>query len=225
MIWGVVDGTLQPIARPENVQEAVYNGHKRQHALKWQYVSTPDGLIFLYGPEDGAKHDITVWKASGIAEWSRQHAHTAAGEPLNLYGDKGYSMGSGIITPFKGNRIEPKEDLFNRITSKYRITVEWSIGMIPLLFPRFRDKHWQRAGLSAIGQDYKVAALIRNALTCYASCETTIYMRCSPPTLEEYFSGHSIPPEESSSQESLTEHSHGEEEETLATGQAHDPDA
>ena len=195
VVWGAVDGTVRPIARPEVWQEAMYNGHKRQHALKWQYVTTPDGLIFLFGPDDGARHDITVWKDSGIAAWSLQHARSTTGEPLNLYGDKGYAQGPGLMTPFRGNAedIEPKDELFNRVMSKYRITVEWSIGTIPVLFPRFRDKQWQRVGLSAVGQDYKVGALIRNALTCYADSQVGIYMNCSPPTLDEYFSGHRIP--------------------------------
>ena len=36
-----VDGTVRPIARPGEQQRAVYNGHKRVHALKFQSVA-PD---------------------------------------------------------------------------------------------------------------------------------------------------------------------------------------
>ena len=46
-----VDGTVRPICRPAEHQRAVYNGHKRVHALKFQYVALPNGLIgHLYGP-------------------------------------------------------------------------------------------------------------------------------------------------------------------------------
>ena len=36
--WGFVDGTVSPICRPQHDQRAVYNGHKRVHAIKFQSV-------------------------------------------------------------------------------------------------------------------------------------------------------------------------------------------
>ena len=49
--WGFVDGTVRPISRPCKHQRVVYNGHKRVHALKFQSVIAPNGLIAnLYGP-------------------------------------------------------------------------------------------------------------------------------------------------------------------------------
>ena len=49
--FGFVDGTVRPIARPGEQQRVVYNGHKRVHALKFQSVVLPNGLIAnLYGP-------------------------------------------------------------------------------------------------------------------------------------------------------------------------------
>ena len=42
---------LGPICRPGELQRVVYNGHKRVHALKFQCVALPNGLIGnLYGP-------------------------------------------------------------------------------------------------------------------------------------------------------------------------------
>ncbi|CAB4034506.1 Hypothetical predicted protein, partial [Paramuricea clavata] len=49
--WGFVDGTVRPIARPDQHQRTVYNGHKRVHAIKFQSVVPHNGLITnLYGP-------------------------------------------------------------------------------------------------------------------------------------------------------------------------------
>lgn len=49
--FGFVDGTVRPICRPNEHQSTVYNGHKRVHALKFQSVTIPNGLIAnLYGP-------------------------------------------------------------------------------------------------------------------------------------------------------------------------------
>ena len=49
--WGFVDWTVCPICRPGENQRVMYNGHKRVHALKFQSVVAPNGLIAnLYGP-------------------------------------------------------------------------------------------------------------------------------------------------------------------------------
>ena len=61
--WGFVDGTVRPIARPGEYQRVLYNGHKRVHALKFQSVVAPNGMIAnLYGPvgETFHKHGLFV---------------------------------------------------------------------------------------------------------------------------------------------------------------------
>ena len=49
--FGFIDGTVRAICRPQKHQRVVYNGHKRFHALKFQSVALPNGMIaHLYGP-------------------------------------------------------------------------------------------------------------------------------------------------------------------------------
>ena len=49
--FGFIDGTVRPIARPDQQQRIVYNGHKRVHSLKFQSVALPNGLIGnMYDP-------------------------------------------------------------------------------------------------------------------------------------------------------------------------------
>ena len=49
--FGFIDGTVRPICRPSVNQRIVYNGHKRLHALKFQSICVPNGLIAnLSGP-------------------------------------------------------------------------------------------------------------------------------------------------------------------------------
>ena len=49
--FGFVDGTVKQICRPGQMQRTVYNGHKRVHALKFQSVTLPNGLIAnMFGP-------------------------------------------------------------------------------------------------------------------------------------------------------------------------------
>ena len=49
--FGFIDGTVRPISRLDENQRIVHNGHKWVHALKFQSVVLPNGLIgHLYGP-------------------------------------------------------------------------------------------------------------------------------------------------------------------------------
>lgn len=49
--FGFIDGTVRPICRPGENQRTVYNGHKRIHAIKFQSIALPNGMIAqMYGP-------------------------------------------------------------------------------------------------------------------------------------------------------------------------------
>jgi len=49
--FGFIDGTVRPISRPVELQEVVFNGHKRVHSIKFQSMTVPSGLIAnLFGP-------------------------------------------------------------------------------------------------------------------------------------------------------------------------------
>ena len=50
--FGFVDGTVRPISRSERNQRILYNGHKRVHAIKFQYVVLPNAWsrANMYGP-------------------------------------------------------------------------------------------------------------------------------------------------------------------------------
>lgn len=49
--FGFIDGTVRPICSPGTNQREVYNGHKRVHALKFQSICLPNGMIAnLSGP-------------------------------------------------------------------------------------------------------------------------------------------------------------------------------
>ena len=59
--FGFIDGTVIGVCRPGQNQSLHYNGHKRKHALKFQGVLMPDGIIHdLSGPYMGINHDTTL---------------------------------------------------------------------------------------------------------------------------------------------------------------------
>lgn len=53
---GFIDGTVRKICRPQNNQRLVFNGHKRFHALKYQSITIPNGLVAnMFGPVEGTR--------------------------------------------------------------------------------------------------------------------------------------------------------------------------
>ena len=60
--WGFLDGTQMRICRPTDGQESVFNGHKRQHSLKFQSLMLPSGIIgHFHGPFEGRRHDSALY--------------------------------------------------------------------------------------------------------------------------------------------------------------------
>lgn len=56
--WGFIHGTARAINRPSKDQKAFFSGHKRFHALKYQSIMCPNGIICqLNGPYVGSRRD------------------------------------------------------------------------------------------------------------------------------------------------------------------------
>ena len=71
--WGFIDGTVRPICRPGQNQRVLYNGHKKVHALKFQSLVTPNGLIAnLFGPIEGKRHDSGMLAESNLLQQLQQ---------------------------------------------------------------------------------------------------------------------------------------------------------
>ena len=187
--WGFVDGTVRPICRPKQHQRAVYNGHKRVHALKFQSVVTPNGLIAnLFGPVEGRRHDSAMLAMSGLLEQLEQHSFSLDGQPLCIYGDPAYPHRVHLQCPFvRRPDLTDDEQALNQSMSRVRICVEWVFGDIVNFF-KFTDyKKDLKIGLSAVGKIYVACALLRNALTCLYGNNTSTFFNVKPPDLEEYF--------------------------------------
>lgn len=71
-VWGFVDGTLKLVCRPSRNQRRWYSGYKKRHTIKFQVITTPDGLIsYLVGPFEGKLGDWAAWKQSQIEQHLR----------------------------------------------------------------------------------------------------------------------------------------------------------
>lgn len=60
-IWGFIDGMFKPFCRPTEGQCLHYSSYKKSHGLKFQVITTPDGMIsHLSGPWLGPDNDLTI---------------------------------------------------------------------------------------------------------------------------------------------------------------------
>lgn len=61
---GFINGTVIDVARPGDYeeQESLYNGHKKKHAIKFQTIMAPNGLILhAADPYIGRRHDWRIF--------------------------------------------------------------------------------------------------------------------------------------------------------------------
>ena len=129
--WGFVDGTVRPVCEPGTLQRLLYNGHKRVHAIKFQSVVAPNGLIAnLFGPVEGRRHDSGMLRDSDLLTQLQLYSHSPHGDPLCIYGDLAYPLRSQLQAPFRGLHLTPLQQDFNSSVSKVRTSVEWVFGDI-----------------------------------------------------------------------------------------------
>ena len=157
--WGFIDGTVRPLCRHNKNQRFLDNGHKKIHAVKFQSVVAPNGLIAsLYGPVEGKKHDSGLLAESGLLHELSRYSFAPDGTPLCLYGDPAYPLRVHLQGPFKGANLAPPQE--ERSMSQVRVSVEWVFGDIANYFAFLDFKKNLKTGLSAVGMMYIVCALL-----------------------------------------------------------------
>ena len=185
--FGFIDGTVRPVCRPMFMQKALYNGHKRTHALKYQSVTGADGLIIdLFGPVEGSRHDSYLLHESKLLERLEGIAETMTGAPLCLYGDLAYGITRFLISPFQGASLAPQQRDFNARMSAVRETVEYGFQRISTKFAFVDFKKNQKVMLQNVGMQYRVAAILVNVHACFYGTQTATYFDVETPTPEEY---------------------------------------
>lgn len=186
-VWGFVDGTCLYSCRPTKLQRLLYSGHKRRHCLKFQAVTTPDGMISsLFGPVEGRRTDAFMISESGILG-----AHLALGGAfLNhvLYSDGGYGDVPFLRRPVRGSPPAgtPSGD-FNRAMSAVRTSVEWSFKIVHDSF-KYTDYCKQMKVLrQPVALYYMTSVLLANCRTILSrGNQISTYFNVLPPSLEEY---------------------------------------
>ena len=211
--FGFIDGTVRPISRPIINQRAVYNGHKRVHALKFQSVALPNGLIgHLYGAvgkqkfmlllffpvlkrfdsyfstilflySEGRMHDARMLALSNLYDELENFAFSPTGAEMCLYGDPAYPLRVHLQAPFRIGILTRDMQICNDSMSAVRVSVEWLFADIINYFKFLDFKKDLKIGLSQVGKMYIVCAL-----TCLYSNSTAECFGLVTPTLDQYFS-------------------------------------
>ena len=82
------------------MQTVVYNGHKRVHAIKFQSVVTPNGIIAnLYGAVEEFRHGNGILVYSGLLQQLEQHSFNLYQPSMFLYGNPAYPLGVHLQGP------------------------------------------------------------------------------------------------------------------------------
>ena len=161
----------------------MYNGHKRVHALKFQAVVIPSGLVAnLYGPVEGRRHDAGMLKESGLLNILQRRAVTPTGAILCIYGDPAYPLRPHFMGPYRDNPLTPQMREFDKAMSEVRVSVEWLFSDIAESFKFIDYKKNLKLGMNAVGKQYIVSVLFRNILTClYGNTTSNIAMSYKYP--------------------------------------------
>jgi len=187
---GFIDGTGLFVARPGGaLQRSVYSGHKRTHMLKFQTVTTPDGLIFhLFGPVEGRRHDVTMYREAGMDN-ILQGGLSIGGVQYCIYGDKAYLIRPWMQVAFP-TRLEgeadDEEEAQNTDMARVRVSVEWGYKEVKQTFTSLDFKRKLKVREGPVALVYRCAALLWNVRTCLYGNQTATFFRCDPPDLERY---------------------------------------
>ena len=105
---GLPDCTARGTARPLHGQEAIYNGHKKGHGLKYQGIGFPDGLLQgLWGPIQSRRHDSRVLVESGLQD-TLENIQAETGTDWLIYADAAYKNFLVIMAGF--DRVQRSQD-------------------------------------------------------------------------------------------------------------------
>lgn len=184
---GFIDGTNINIERPTGVaQRATYSGHKRKNCIKFQAISLPDSIIMhMYGPAEGRRHDITLFRRSGVEEDLRR-ALLVNEVQYYLYGYPEYVLRPYLQAGFKGVMTDEQRE-FN--TAMYSVRIAVFQGNTSLPFRRVATSPFFKPVFPRADTCAPLACI---SLSNKRSCSRLNFWRDIAPTLLEVFSEFSV---------------------------------
>ena len=189
LCFGFLDGTKLNTCRPgghDKVQEVLFDGHHRQHAISFHGITAPDGtFVHFFGPFSGNRTDEFMYGEINLeAMWKAEEFTDDDGKEYFVYADCGYTSGYGILAGWK-----EATGIFRRsnyIWSKQRISVEWGFGAVKSLWKMLSFRYLQKPQRSRVSVWYLVCIILTNCHMCLHRSQASLYFDCKPPNIEEY---------------------------------------
>ena len=187
LCFGFIDGTVRPVCKPGLLQGEVFNGKDHVHSLKYQGMSTPDGMLQqLAGPWPGRRHDSVIYSNSGLPEWLLTLPRHPSNAMFVLYADAGYHSKPGLMVPFT-DTYDLRKEAFNDVMTSARIAIEWEFGGILQHWASLNWTNEQKLlGGGKIAQVYFVCGFLTNCINCMRPNNASQYFNVKPPMLEDY---------------------------------------
>ncbi|KAI8337800.1 hypothetical protein BD560DRAFT_339798 [Blakeslea trispora] len=187
-----IDGTYNAICRPTENQEVCYNGHERNHCLKYQGMFYEFDTIYNvnYWLEIVEEVEICIKLAvhkSGIVtpDGITSSLAGATGKLYALYGDAAYGRHECLIKPIT-NRSRARRTIaairINQEMSRLRVAVEWEFGHTSTLFAHVHFQPKMKLMQNRVGPTYRVATLFKNIHVCINGGKSNeqIFFLCRP---------------------------------------------
>jgi hypothetical protein len=189
-----VDGEDAPRNDPL-IQRAFYQGWKKLHGIKLQFVVVPNGMIAdMYGPVSCRHHDLWVLAKSHLgARIVDEQRDQIQSEGYCVYGDSAYWPAPGILRrhEYVHRDLTAREVLENRAMASARVEIEHVNKDLKTLFA-FIDykKDLKLRECAYIREMLVTAVLFTNCITCLNGCQSGRRFKMLPPELEEYLALH-----------------------------------
>jgi DDE superfamily endonuclease len=177
-IWGFIDSKLRKTCHPTYFQKHVYSRHKCCHGIKFQSVTTPDGLIaLLYGPINGNRHDSFMLQESNLLPQLR--ALFPAGEKrFSLYGDPAYPQSDILFGGFRRPPPGSPEATWNTKMSKVRESGGWLFKEIITKWSFLDFRASMKIFQMPVAKYFTVATFFTNLHCCVHGSKTAAYFNC-----------------------------------------------
>jgi hypothetical protein len=135
--------------------------------MKFHGVTAPNGLFWIHGPNDGRRHDLTLFQRANM--FFLVTLLTFATVPYLMYGDSAYPNLPNMASPIPSVLSPPgsRNAMINTLMSSVRtVGSEWTFGIISNTWQTTNFPRWQRAFLTLPGMQFRVASLLTNIRTC-----------------------------------------------------------
>ena len=181
-----VDGSVQEVTRPSIFQRSFYNGHKKNHGIKWQGLMLPNGIMPMpYGPIIGKHHDSYMLERSRLVRILRRISRKL-GQIYCAYGDPAYPQSRWLLGPFRHRMLNHAEAAFNTRMSSARIPNEWGFGKVRANWAYLDYHKGMRPYMNDIARYWPVSQILTNCHTCCYGSQTSAYFQVEPPALHVY---------------------------------------